>query len=228
MQTAGEEPIYQEMWAEALDGIQKHMITSTKYSKLQFVAELPQGIGHALSPKMDHLVCFLPGTIALGATGGLTEAEARRAPGWSRSQDQQMNLARELMKTCWGMYLVTKTGLAPEIAWFEAHPDFLAPFPGSAPLPVSGNSKSSWKKDYIVKPLDAHNLQRPETVESLFMMWRITENPIYREWGWKIFTAFQKHTILDDGEGHSSLNNVNYIPSPRRDSMESFWLASIS
>jgi endoplasmic reticulum Man9GlcNAc2 1,2-alpha-mannosidase len=29
-----------------------------------------------LSPKMDHLVCFLPGSIALGATGGLTLLEA--------------------------------------------------------------------------------------------------------------------------------------------------------
>ena len=97
------------------------MITTTKHLKLQFVAELPQGIGSVLSPKMDHLVYFLPGSIVLGATGGLTVAEARRLPNyWSAEKDQQMQLARELMKTCWGMYAVTETGLAPEIAWFEA------------------------------------------------------------------------------------------------------------
>lgn len=214
------------MWAQALDGIQKHMVTSTKYSHLHFVAELPNGIGGPLFPKMDHLVCYLPGTIALAATGGLTEDEARNTPGWGRAQDQQMQLARELMKTCWGMYRVTKTGLAPEIAWFEADPDSLKPFPGSAPLPRSGNSKPRWKMDYIIKPFDSHNLQRPETVESLFMMWRITKDPMYREWGWKIFTAFQKHTALKHGEGHSCLNNVNFIPPPWRDNMESFWLVS--
>ncbi|KAL1968456.1 hypothetical protein VTN77DRAFT_1985 [Rasamsonia byssochlamydoides] len=57
--------------------------------------------------------------------------------------------------------------------------------------------KQAGRKDYIVKPLDAHNLQRPET----------------------------KHTILDDGEGYSSLDDVNSIPPRRRDNMESFWLA---
>jgi mannosyl-oligosaccharide alpha-1,2-mannosidase len=175
---------------------------------------------------MDHLVCYLPGAIALGVTGGLTEAEARKQPGWGRTQEQRMRLARELMKTCWGMYRVTKTGLAPEIVWFETHNDALSPFPRSASLPGSWNSKAMWEHDYVVKAFDAHNLQRPETVESLFMMWRITNNPIYRRWGWEIFCAFQKHTALEDGEGHSSLNSVKYIPSPRRDNMESFWLVS--
>jgi len=212
------------MWSEALAGIQKHLVTSTKFSNLKFVAELPGGIGSPLSPKMDHLVCFLPGSIALGATGGLTESEARRAPGWGAEQEQQMQLARELMKTCWGMYKVTDTGLAPEIAWFHADEAALQPTPGALPRSKSKDSIAAWKKDYIVKPLDAHNLQRPETVESLFMMWRVTNDPIYREWGWEIFKAFEKHTILDDGEGYSSLDNVNMIPPPRRDNMESFWL----
>ncbi len=212
------------MWLEALAGIQKHLITSTKFSKLKFVAELPSGIGGPLSPKMDHLVCFLPGCIALGATGGLTESEAQGGPGWGFEQDQQMQLARELMKTCWGMYKVTETGLAPEIAWFRADDAALQPRSEALPLSHSKNSIFMWKKDYIVKPLDAHNLQRPETVESLFMMWRVTKDPIYREWGWEIFNAFQKHTMLDDGKGYSSLDNVNIIPPPRRDNMESFWL----
>lgn len=212
------------MWSQALAGIQKHIITSTKHSKLQFVAELPTGIGGQLSPKMDHLVCFLPGSIALGATGGLTLAEARRSSDWNAEKEQQMQLARELMKTCWGMYVVTATGLAPEIAWFEADDDALRPTPGASPLPAGSKSEAAWKRDYIIKPLDAHNLQRPETVESLFLMYRITKDAVYRDWGWKIFEAFQRHTVLDDGEGYTSLDNVNAVPPPRRDNMESFWL----
>jgi len=220
------EAIYLDMWTQTLHGIQKHMITTTKHSNLQFVAELPRGIGSVLSPKMDHLVCFLPGSIALGATDGLTVAEARRKPEyWNTDKDEQMQLARELMKTCWGMYAVTETGLAPEIAWFEADDAALQPRTTARPFPASSNSKTAWKKDYIIKPLDAHNLQRPETVESLFMMYRITNDPIYREWGWKIFKAFQKHGIIEDGEGYTSLDNVNAVPPPRRDNMESFWLA---
>ena len=77
-----------------------------------------------------------------------------------------------------------------------------------------------------MKPLDAHNLQRPETVESLLVMWRITGDRTYREWGWEIFQAFEKYAKLADGEGYTSLDDVNAIPPPRRDNMESFWLVS--
>jgi len=72
-----------------------------------------------LHPKMDHLVCFLPGTIALAATGGASLADARKLPTWGKAQEEDITLARELTKTCMGMYKVTATGLAPEIAYFE-------------------------------------------------------------------------------------------------------------
>jgi mannosyl-oligosaccharide alpha-1,2-mannosidase len=104
------------MWEEALAGIQKHLVTTTKHSNLRFIAELPQGIGGKLSPKMDHLVCFLPGSIAVGATEGQTEAEARKLPSWNAQKEEQMELARELMRTCWAMYATTESGLSPEIA----------------------------------------------------------------------------------------------------------------
>ena len=212
------------MWEEALKGIQEHLIIPVRKSGVKIVAELPRGIGGPLSPKMDHLVCFLPGSIALGATGGRTLAEARKSPEWTAEKEKQMELARELMKTCWGMYAVTETGLAPEIAWFNAADADLQPGPGWRPSRPTRDSLAEWKADYIVKPLDAHNLQRPETVESLFMMWRITEDPLYREWGWKIFRAFEKHTALGAGKGYTSVNDVNSIPPPIRDNMESFWL----
>ena len=43
---------------------------------------------------------------------------------------------------------------------------------------------------------DAHNLLRPETVESLFVLWRVTGDAQYREWGWHIFRcAMLQHTV---------------------------------
>ncbi|KAJ5956619.1 Glycoside hydrolase family 47 [Penicillium viridicatum] len=225
LQTSGDEQIYSEMWEEALAGIQKHLVTTTKYSNLQFIAELPNGIGGKLSPKMDHLVCFLPGSIAIAATEGRTEAEARKLPTWSAKKEEQMKLARELMKTCWAMYAVTDTGLSPEITWLEADDADLRPKPGSRPQKKSKDDVDSWKKDLIIKPLDAHNLQRPETVESLFLMFRVTEDPIYRKWGWKIFKSFKQHMLIPDGEAYTSLNDVTKVPAPYRDNMESFWLA---
>ena len=82
----------------------------------------------------------------------------------------------------------------------------------------------SWQKDFKIKSADAHNLQRPETVESLFLLFRVTEDPIYRKWGWEIFKSFKKHMFVTNGEGYTSLDDVTTIPSPMRDNMESFWL----
>ncbi|KAK7908443.1 glycoside hydrolase [Apiospora marii] len=218
------EEIYLDMWDEALEGIKTHLVTETKHSRLKFVAELPSGVGGPLSPKMDHLVCFLPGTIALGATQGRTLAEARLGLDWTEHHEDDMKLAAELMKTCWGMYAVTGTGLAPEIAWFEADDDDLKPGPGSRKSRKPSDSLRNWKRDFIIKPLDAHNLQRPETVESLFMMYRITGDNMYREWGWKIFQAFQEHTRTPFRDGYTSLDDVRTVPPRARDNMESFWL----
>lgn len=216
------------MWEEALKGIQEHLVTTSRHSHLRFVAELPSGIGGKLLPKMDHLVCFLPGTIAMGATGGLTLSSARESPNWTKEKEALVELARDLTKTCWGMYAVTATGLAPEIVFFETAERMLQPNPDWKSRPRSKKAPKDWKPDYIIKPADAHNLQRPETVESLFMMWRITEDPIYREWGWQIFEAFRDFSLLPDGRGYTSLDNVNTVPPPRRDNMESFWLVRLT
>ena len=55
----------------------------------------------------DHLVCFLPGTLALGAHNGLPA--------------EHMDLAKELMETCYQMYTQMETGLSPEIVQFNMH-----------------------------------------------------------------------------------------------------------
>jgi mannosyl-oligosaccharide alpha-1,2-mannosidase len=227
------------MWQEALAGIQTHLLTTTRTANLKIIAELPQGIGGPLSPKMDHLVCFLPGAIALGATGGHTISHARSLPDWTPQKESQIDLARDLMKTCWGMYAVTATGLAPEIVWFEVAEEDLRPRSRTGTGTGNGNgvrkqewlrlkrtrdSLDKWKRDFVIKPLDAHNLQRPETVESLFVMWRVTGDPVYREWGWKIFRGFMEWTKAGLDRGFTAVGDVRAVPPPLRDEMESFWL----
>ena len=43
------------------------------------------------------------------------------------------------------------------------------------------------------------NILRPETVESLFYLWRLTGNKTYQEWGWNIFQAFEKNSRIESG-----------------------------
>ena len=247
LQTGARESVYLDMWEESLQGMKKHLITWSTHSNLTVLAERQSGLKDALTGKMDHLVCFLPGTIALGVTHGKTVAQAKAAMGsaWGKKQDEDMLLAVELMNTCYGMYLVTPTGLAPEITYFDTDTpprqwDLEDPnwaMPRSAPL--DSKHDAVWRDDYEIHSNDVHNLQRPETIESLFYMWRITQNPKYREWGWQIFQSFLKHTAIYNEQGkvvgytsitdinrpHTGNNKIIAGTTVQRDNMEGFWLA---
>lgn len=236
LQTSREEPIYQEMWNESMAGVKKHLLTYSYPHNFTVLAERPSGLKKELMPKMDHLVCFMPGTIALATTGGLPLAEARKLPTWDAKCEEDMRLAAELTKTCIGMYR-TATGLAPEIAHFNIYdpPLMYENFPAdskpSSPAQWTKCKDSACKEkvevgaeDYVFKAGDMHNLQRPETVESLFYMWRITGEEVYRQVGWEMFQAFVQWTATEDGEGFSSITDVGHVPVHLRDNMESFWM----
>lgn len=61
-------------------------------------------------------------------------------------------------------------------------------------------------------------------MESLFILYRLTRNKTYQEWGWKIFQAFEKYTRVQSG-GYSSIADVRSPEDPQyKDKMESFFL----
>ena len=63
----------------------------------------------------------------------------------------------------------------------------------------------------------------PETVESLFIAYRLTGDVRYREYGWKIFQSIEKHCRLESG-GYASILNVDDIHSEKIDKMETFFM----
>ncbi|CAI5758781.1 unnamed protein product [Candida verbasci] len=214
LQTNEQESIYWQMYKESVNGVKKHLLGKSEPNKLTFVGELNQGIKGELSNKMDHLVCFYGGLLALGATKGLPLKEARNSPNWNKNNEDDFELGESLTYTCYKMYNeVEKTGLSPEIVHFNTE---------------TGESN----KDFIIKPLDRHNLQRPETVESLFYLYRLTGEEKYRKWGYEIFKNFIKYTKVVNKDGdvsYSSLKDVtslNQDGTPKfKDSVESFWWA---
>ncbi|XP_028764359.1 mannosyl-oligosaccharide 1,2-alpha-mannosidase MNS3 [Neltuma alba] len=205
-----------EMYVEAVKGVKHLLVRKSIPNGLVFVGELPYGLNGGFSPKMDHLVCFLPGTLALGATKGLTKEKAMLNNVLNFEDMENLKLAEDLAKTCFEMYSVTSTGLAPEIAYFHTEEFSEQGLDG-------GNKSSEYINDIIIKPADRHNLLRPETVESLFVLYRITGDPKYREWGWEIFEAFEKYTRVETG-GYTSLDDVTTVPPSKRDKMETFFL----
>ena len=97
-------------------------------------------------------------------------------------------------------YAYMPTGLAPDEIMMR---DSLR---GSVPFQVT-------KSDYIL---------RPETVETFFILNKLTGDPIYRTWGWEIFEAIERFCKTDIAYGaYSDVSNTDSSPT---DSMESFFM----
>lgn len=75
-------------------------------------------------------------------------------------------------------------------------------------------------------PYDARYILRPETVESLFVAFRLTGNKRYRDYGWSIFQAIEKHCRVESG-GYASIINVDESPARMEDKMETFFMVSV-
>lgn len=162
----------------------------TPNEKHVYVGELING--KDFKPKMDHLTCFLPGTLLLGYKNDMPESH--------------FQLAQDLLETCYQMYMKQPTQLSPEIAYFN----------------LNGESET----DIYVKSNDAHNLLRPEFVESLYYFYALTGDKKYQDMGWTIFQAFEKYTKITNG--YTSIGNVKSPLNTRpRDLMESFYLAEL-
>ncbi|KAM3389328.1 hypothetical protein ACQJBY_011442 [Aegilops geniculata] len=118
------------------------------------------------------------------------------ASGYGPEKAKQiMNLAEELARTCYNFYQTTPTKLAGENYYFHAEQDM--------------NVGTSW------------NILRPETVESLMYLWRLTGNKTYQDWGWDIFQAFEKNSRI--ASGYVGLRDVN--SGEKDDKMQTFFLA---
>jgi endoplasmic reticulum Man9GlcNAc2 1,2-alpha-mannosidase len=183
-------------WLNAVKGVKLRLLGHTKPNNLTFIGESLSG---TFSPKMDHLVCFYGGNLALGAT------YLRKIPKYFHQAEELLDLGESLTETCYQMYAQTATGLSPEIAMFITHEGSTA--------------------DLYIKPADRHNLLRPETVESLYYLYKITRKKKYQEYGWKIFQSFEKYTKVEGG-GYTSIDDVTNVDNVRpRDKMESFFLA---
>lgn len=227
IQTNMTETVYRDMYDDAMDSVADHLITQSHNAKLVYTSELvPQrtytsDIVWRLVPKQDHLVCFLGGSLMLGAT--ITGAVQHpvsippRADQLTKQGKRDWINGVELIKTCMKTH-ETKTGLAPEIAHFRIPSDHLD---GSV-APDDWYIKGA--KPGAEPPYDARYILRPETVESLFIAYRLTGDQRYRDYGWAIFEAIERHCKIESG-GYASILNVDAVPVTYEDKMETFLMS---
>jgi mannosyl-oligosaccharide alpha-1,2-mannosidase len=98
-----------DMYDKAIDGAISQLLKSSKKTGLAYLSDWD---GHSNEHKMDHLVCFMPGLLALGS---VHDPQGRDSPRAKRD----MSVAKALMYTCREMYHRTATGIAPEFVTFD-------------------------------------------------------------------------------------------------------------
>jgi len=128
------------------------------------------------------------------ALGAYTDPNGLDSPRAKRD----LQTGKALAYTCYQMYTRTLTGISPEFVIFSKGEDIGI---GSA----------------------THNMLRPEAVETFFVLYQLTGDYTYREWGWEIFQAFEKHSRTS--AGYASIPNVNSVFREPKDQMESFFIA---
>ncbi|KAF5376947.1 hypothetical protein D9615_007271 [Tricholomella constricta] len=225
LQTNQTEPMYED----TMTAIHKQLLEKSLTKNLTYTSErVPKrgkrgNIDWYTEHKQDHLVCFLGGSLMLGATTASADIQPVAVPPieaqLAAAGRRDWKTGEELIETCVDTYKGTATGLSPEIVHFRSAAD--------------GWSNASGQKDWYIRdarpagqepPYDARYILRPETIESLFIAYRLTGDQKYRDYGWDIFQAIEKYCRVESG-GYASILNVDDVNSKLEDRMETFMMS---
>ncbi|KAM3089545.1 hypothetical protein ACMFMG_001131 [Clarireedia jacksonii] len=173
------------------------------------------------SPEAQHLGCFAGGVVAIGAK--------------IFQNDDDLVLARKLTEGClWG-YESMPLGIMPEFMRLVACEDENNCLWDEKKWhdkvdELNKGTETAMEKIEMYRLLpgvskidDGRYSLRPEAIESVFILYRITGDPSLRERAWNMFNSIVKHTITDIA--HAELEDCT-VPNPQKsDRMESFWMA---
>lgn len=185
--SGGEDQQALQLYVSAVDAMKTSLI-GVNVDGRKFLGEMKGG---RLTGGFDHLVCYVPGMLALGTI-------------FIEDRHSDLELAIDLLETCISLYKDQPTGLGPERVEFNFRSD-----------------ASSAAAPYTIK--SSRYLLRPETIESLFILYRVTGNMRYQDIGWEIFQSLERYCRTP--AAYSGLRDVTSPASPHDNSMQSFFLA---
>ncbi|KAL7628633.1 hypothetical protein AAE478_000148 [Parahypoxylon ruwenzoriense] len=227
-------PSYQTMYEESMKTAIKHNVFRPMVPDVPDI--LISGAVHTVKDsgkttlyfeyEGQHLVCFAGGMLAVG--GKLFE------------KAEHLEVARKLTDGCIWTYKAMPLGIMPETF-------FMAPCKSDkecmwdetlwkkAVLEQAGEtdladmaradeiiSKKKLPKGFTKIP-DSRYILRPEAIESVFILYRVTGRPDLLESAWAMFEAIRKNT--ETQLANAALDDVTVKSKPSKlDSMESFWM----
>jgi mannosyl-oligosaccharide alpha-1,2-mannosidase len=246
MMLGGRDQTFQTMYEDAIEAAKRYLffrplvpsgddILFSGNAALTSVGTIPIS---NIEPQGQHLASFIGGMVAIGAKI------------FNRPDDVQV--ARRLVDGCVWAYNAMPSGLMPETfhmvacqvgvadppaekcewsddKWYEAVSQRHPPVAAEKDQQISAveRGKSLVMKGYLFPGFTAHGdnryILRPEAIESVFIMYRVTGDRKYQEIAWKMFQSIDTatRTLI----AHAAVYDVRQAMPEKSDRMESFWLA---
>ncbi|OJD27568.1 hypothetical protein ACJ73_01047 [Blastomyces percursus] len=239
----GVDGMYERMYKDAMAVVAKHILYRPMVpdnADILISGKVTMNVNGdvELDAEGQHLVCFAGGMFALGSR--LFDIPAH------------MDIARKLTDGCIWAYNATPSGMMPEVfhmvpcpasepcMWDESRykEAVVAAHANSVFLPddKQGDKNNSAEaiiaRERLPKGIksieDRRYILRPEAIESVFILYRITGRTELLDTAWDMFTAIEEMTKAPFG--NAALNDVT-VPrgtagdAPLSNRMESFWLA---
>ncbi|KIV88332.1 hypothetical protein PV10_08024 [Exophiala mesophila] len=228
----GLNPVYERLYQRSMAASIEHLLfrpmTPTNADILFGGDARAEDSGVALEARGQHLTCFAGGMFALG--------------GRIFSNPEHVNIGRKLTDACVWAYENMSHGVMPEIAHFVPCPSkqdctWDTAIYDAAVLERTGSSAENLSIDEILvqKHLppgftdidDRRYILRPEAIESVFILYRITGDKSYQDVAWRMFESILNLTSTE--LANAAIPDVTATGSdgkpPKDDRMESFWLA---
>lgn len=226
---------YRQMYEAAVDSVKTNMLFRPLTEKNEDIlfsgtARVTASDAVTLEPQGEHLSCFVGGMMGIGAKI------------FNRTED--LSIARRLVDGCIWAYDLMPTGLMPEVfhmatcdnkldcswdekKWFDQVRYLHGADPGGDGGPGDEESRTIIQELGLQPGLtsikDYRYILRPEAVESIFILYRITGNKTLQDAGWRMFQKIE--TLTRTEYAHAGINDVRSLNTSRSDKMESFWLA---
>jgi mannosyl-oligosaccharide alpha-1,2-mannosidase len=225
----GLEPAYEKLWKESAAMIDKHMLwrpllpDSELGEELLYCGDVHVGSSDlTLDPEMQHLTCFI---------GGMFGLAGRLMPN-----EHHVNLGAKLTEGCIYAYKALPSGIMPEIFNMAACasrtdcPWNATAYEEDVLVRSYGHSHADFEDTVLEQNLppgftsirDKRYLLRPEAIESVFIMYRITGHEEYLDHAWDMFRAIVRATKTQFANGQVYDVTID-PPIEPENKMESFW-----
>jgi mannosyl-oligosaccharide alpha-1,2-mannosidase len=245
----GLNPVYEKLYKDAAVVVDKYMLFRPHIPDEELGEELlfcgdihsPRPGDVYMDPDLQHLTCFIGGMFGLA--------------GRLFSDPHHVSLGAKLTKGCVYAYAAMPSGIMPEsfammpcksrtdcawnsTAWELAKMKtcgsrYVAAAEPDTPQPGTKDACNLIPGFTDIR--DPRYLLRPEAIESVFILYRITGDRVYLEYAWNMFSAIVDATRTPFANGQ--VRDVTFAPGKSRlegaatrednieDKMESFWTA---